>query len=45
MAVRDMRHWDNASGRRRVLDVVAHAAGQATFHLALELMRICLCKA
>lgn len=45
MAVKDMRHWDRASGRRGVLDVVACAVGKATSHLALEVMRICLCRA
>lgn len=46
MAFRDMRHWDSASGRRGMLDmVVVHAVGKATSCLALEVMRICLCKA
>lgn len=42
MAVRDMRHWDSASGRRGMLDMVAHAVGKAASHLALEVMGICL---
>lgn len=41
--VRDVRHWDSASGRRGVLDMVAHDVEKATSHPALEVVRICLC--